>query len=550
MRSYMSEGTVSRSSDKESPSRGAPGKRTMVQGLQAPLQLRRSPDETAATASREDHVLQSASAGVSGTGTAIPHREQMESAFGLSFEHVQAHMDENAQDACQSIGANAFAMGDHVAFKMANPDPGLVAHELTHVVQQSGSLRPQAAVGTPGDAHEQEADAIAERVVQGESVAPLLEQHQEAGTPEPTVQGDTGLVQLSPGETNQELEDLLDAIVSQYSYICLKQCAAVEDLGKDAEKEDPPPLWQSLLVGAAELALVGALGGVGGVVVSKVGKALAGKVTDMVAEFVANGVADMVKDLGGTLVKGGIGLMASSTDDTRELFFRGQRDALTDTAAQLEGVFNTNGRDKIRKADKPMVQANALYKAIQSSLTTAYELQRNATLDAWCTYQAKKDLGEFERDGKKHGTDLSDQLGDTSAVGVLGIQMRCEKQGSTPTIERAEIEGLNEGMRKVLESRPLGLINVPMTVKGYVGEDVYFYETQPWIQIGRNEQGGVWVDPSYNLMWLYYRAYPNPEIWGPGGRTQARVLAGANLGARKLIENDMANLTLAGKLSG
>jgi hypothetical protein len=591
MRSHSSGGTLFRSPDKDNAGRGAPGKRTMVQDL--PLQasparrfldsevpeespVRRSAEpgaEEAADASREEQVVEKAEAGLSGAASAVPHQEQMEQSFGTSFGHVQAHTDENAQQACAALGANAFAMGDHVAFKNANPDPGLVAHELTHVVQQSGNLRPQAAVGTPGDAYEQEADAVAARVVQGQSVAPMLSHHTgKAAGERAAVQGDNGLLQLEgPGDAdpkkdpgkgdkggggnneggiNQELEDTLEAIASQYSFICLRQRDAVDDLNKDAQKEDPPPLWQSILIGAAELALTAALGGVGGVIVKSIGSKLAGKVSEMTAEFVANAVSDFAKDAGARAVKGGIGALAASTKDPRELFFRGQRDALTQTAAQQQAEFLRTGRAKIRKADKPLDQANALYAAIQENLQNAYEKQRDESLDAWCSYQAKGDLGEKEIDGKKKGTNLDDQLGDTSAVGVIGIEIRCKQPGARPEIERAEVEGLNEGLRGILESRPIGSIKAPITVKGYVGDDVAWYEKQPWMQVGRNEQGVVWVDDNYDMHWLYYRANPNPELWGPGGRPRTKLVAGALDGARMLVEKDMKDLTLSGKLSG
>ena len=70
-------------------------------------------------------------------------------------------------------------MGDSVAFDTGLYAPSsemgqrLIAHELTHVVQQQmqGSVRsPQRAVSQPGDAAEQEADQIAGTVVQGKAI--------------------------------------------------------------------------------------------------------------------------------------------------------------------------------------------------------------------------------------------------------------------------------------------------------------------------------------------------------------------------------------------
>src|SRR5262249_16241257 len=57
-----------------------------------------------------------------------------------------------------------------VAFGAA-PDLHLAAHEAAHVVQQRAGFT---GVGTAGDSHERAADAIADRVVRGESAGDLL----------------------------------------------------------------------------------------------------------------------------------------------------------------------------------------------------------------------------------------------------------------------------------------------------------------------------------------------------------------------------------------
>jgi hypothetical protein len=80
------------------------------------------------------------------------------------------------------MGANGYASGDAVAFASA-PDLRLAAHEAAHIVQQRGGVRLSGGVGRAGDEYEQHADAVADRVVRGESAEALLDTmaHRGAG---------------------------------------------------------------------------------------------------------------------------------------------------------------------------------------------------------------------------------------------------------------------------------------------------------------------------------------------------------------------------------
>jgi hypothetical protein len=96
----------------------------------------------------------------------LPHRAEMEQAFGLSFAGVVAAT--GAGDALDPLGADAATHGPDVMFRAARPRPGQVAHELTHVLQQrrGGSERGVSArrVSEPGGAAEREASRNALRV--------------------------------------------------------------------------------------------------------------------------------------------------------------------------------------------------------------------------------------------------------------------------------------------------------------------------------------------------------------------------------------------------
>jgi hypothetical protein len=68
----------------------------------------------------------------------------MEPRFGLDFSQVRVHADERSSSAARAIGALAYTTGSDVVFGAGKYSPGndlgkrLIAHELTHVLQQSG----------------------------------------------------------------------------------------------------------------------------------------------------------------------------------------------------------------------------------------------------------------------------------------------------------------------------------------------------------------------------------------------------------------------------
>jgi hypothetical protein len=73
-------------------------------------------------------------------------RKPMEQAFGANFGGVKVHTDSRSDQLNQSIQARAFTTGQDVFFRQGEYNPGsrggqeLLAHELTHVVQQNRTL--------------------------------------------------------------------------------------------------------------------------------------------------------------------------------------------------------------------------------------------------------------------------------------------------------------------------------------------------------------------------------------------------------------------------
>jgi len=127
------------------------------------------------------HAL--ARAGFKGPARALPHAGQMEAAFGRRFHNVKVHTGPAATKANRALGSRAYAVGNQVAFKDANPPASTVAHELAHVAQQSsgprspGTAGPRAAVGA-----EPEARTAASVVSSGGRVRPGMLSKDRPGT--------------------------------------------------------------------------------------------------------------------------------------------------------------------------------------------------------------------------------------------------------------------------------------------------------------------------------------------------------------------------------
>jgi hypothetical protein len=71
-------------------------------------------------------------------------RQDMEQRFGHDFSRVRVHADAAAQTSARDVDAQAYTVGRDVVFGSGQYAPGtaagrhLIAHELTHVVQQTG----------------------------------------------------------------------------------------------------------------------------------------------------------------------------------------------------------------------------------------------------------------------------------------------------------------------------------------------------------------------------------------------------------------------------
>ena len=84
-------------------------------------------------------------------GSPLPSsvRTHMEPRFGASFANVRVHTDSSAAQQSAHLGANAFTVGEHIFFGRDKFQPQstggkeLIAHELTHTIQQEAVVQRQ-----------------------------------------------------------------------------------------------------------------------------------------------------------------------------------------------------------------------------------------------------------------------------------------------------------------------------------------------------------------------------------------------------------------------
>jgi len=145
------------------------------------------PDDSASTGSAGGPTVSGAVersiASLRGDGRRLPDSTQsfFESRFGRDFSDVRVHTGGRADRLARSVDARAFTTGRDVVFRSGEYSPGtesgrrLLAHELTHVVQQAGGTTPvqrQESRMTSADLTSPrfEEQATLERVLDGEKI--------------------------------------------------------------------------------------------------------------------------------------------------------------------------------------------------------------------------------------------------------------------------------------------------------------------------------------------------------------------------------------------
>lgn len=113
-------------------------------GTTTQIQQKATVGETAASVGLEETIERSRG---NGQPLADNIRGSMEQAFGADFSGVKVHADGDSDRLNRSLSARAFTTGQDIFFKQGEYQPGskpgqeLLAHELTHVVQQTGAIK-------------------------------------------------------------------------------------------------------------------------------------------------------------------------------------------------------------------------------------------------------------------------------------------------------------------------------------------------------------------------------------------------------------------------
>jgi hypothetical protein len=151
-------------------------------------------------------------------------RAFMEPRFGQDFSGVRVHTDPQGAASAEAVNAQAYAVGQHLVFGAGQYAPGqmvgkeLLAHELTHVVQQSATP-PQTAlsINEVADPLEHEADRTSSAIASGESVA--IDARAEVGlsrrsvqepgiNPDPSMEDEPGKLKSDLFAKSKELQQV------------------------------------------------------------------------------------------------------------------------------------------------------------------------------------------------------------------------------------------------------------------------------------------------------------------------------------------------------
>jgi hypothetical protein len=145
---------------------------TLCPSCQAKLQRRTNSTNTPEATPEIENQINSKRGGGQPLGDHV--RAPMEQGMGADFSGVKIHTASTADQLTRSLDARAFTTGQDIYFKQGEFNPGtsggreLLAHELTHTVQQRGSselVHGNTRLSEPGEPLEREAEAVSDRMM-------------------------------------------------------------------------------------------------------------------------------------------------------------------------------------------------------------------------------------------------------------------------------------------------------------------------------------------------------------------------------------------------
>lgn len=334
---------------------------------------------------------------------------------------------------------------------------------------------------------------------------------------------------------NQTLEDVLDAVWSQYQLTFAGQSSGLHKLEKDlAQIEKPKNALVEVLKDAGKAALDALLGWGGGALRSPIKAALAG-LGDTIAKDGVDKVFDKAQEAAGGEVVRKVDELGNEDGPTLETFLESQRAALEEAAAQTQEMFLIETRAKLRQPaagepvssgpeDPRVLRARKLLDAVKRERPQAFQKQYNESLAKWAIAQAQSKLGSIDSpsmsvgDEKVKTTDMS--KAEPGMPGVLTIEIEGTRPELPVKVTGAKIAGLSEKTRQALErqQKSIGELDIPRYAAGKVeintGLGSILNFTKPTVRIAQNETGDLFERESTEggKEWLKKKARPYQEI--------------------------------------
>ncbi len=479
-------------------------------------------------------VHAAAAQGTAGAGGAMPHFSAIQRSFGAhDVSGVRAHTDGKAADSARSMGASAYATGDHVAFAGA-PDLHTAAHEAAHVVQQKQGVDLPGGVGRTGDAHEKHADAVADRVVQGRSAEDLLSGKPGGGGAAVQMDGDAD---AAIDELEQAYNDARAEVASTFKF----RGIAVREVHGRLNEADPPSAGDAI----QKVAIAGALASATGGLSTMAGAALYTGTSKAIEAAVQSGIDDAMKEAIGGVVAAAL----ADAGDSKAGFFAGMESALVPMEEGASKKLNAQ-----EKADKGVVRADPSKLAEKKKDIEAFDagegikkaaaqqVQYEKALAQFMVAQAQGELGTSHKGTEHEGTDMGEHKqhgGDpvrffkNSAVnGVIEITFGLKSAARPIGINFTRVTGATKSALDKVMNVPMKQLKMPMFATGWIIDGFVdgLGDGDNRVSFGINEKGTVWADADSDAQDAL------KKIGKPGADT--------NDICRDIIENDFGSKTL------
>jgi hypothetical protein len=170
----------------------------------------------------------------------VTTRKRAEAFFGYNLEEVRVHYGHQAEEASRRMGARAFTFKGHIFGPRQNLDastrdgPGLLAHELTHAIQQTqphrrpqrqSANREESTVSATPEVHSDAAMVLsASRQGPPTNASPQQEEAQAQASEQQVVEGLSNETESPPQMNPREVADKVYRLM-QYDLVLERERA-------------------------------------------------------------------------------------------------------------------------------------------------------------------------------------------------------------------------------------------------------------------------------------------------------------------------------------